>query len=1205
MADEQRRPKRQRRGEVRNEDEGGKGNKTERGIEPCTSFEGGAGVAIGVEEESCSVFRNLAEHVRDWKSLGCVLAWLIFNGPQLHLPGMVNSTGVNVNAVRRGCFRKRSNPFPFSLGDLSHLQNSFKGRPLHEVLNSQDVNDFGTEGLILSCMSSINSLSGKTRDVALGPWNKLQSKAVETIRRSVHRCLQMPVSLHRTADAAEKELSERFLAYSGEEVPKMQPLSYDQVVSALPPVEHGGSISATSLVSGRTRSLLMNPEHCILEDDGRILPKLQAKVHFQPGEMMKVSQLLVERNICEWIPLDDVVKYRGERVLNGLFAVGKNSFLDDGREIQRCIMNLIPSNSILTKLEGSVRKLPNICQWLSITLEGNEELSFYQSDMSSAFYLFSLPPGWSRLLAFNVVKDGHELGKMGGCKFVLACRVLPMGWSSAVGVMQEMAENLSNAGKLEQRCRLERTKVVPRWMCQTLEESRETQKAWYHVYLDNFCAAEKVSSSQPGLEAARMHEELESAWRDYGVLSSAKKKVVGAKEVLELGAFVGGSGKLIGGSGERLVRLVQTTLVVLSSKRLRKKWVQLLAGRWVHVLQFRRPGMGYLDLAWAFIAGTKGGQAVENKVRGEFLDLCFGVCLFHTNLNAGIAEVTTASDASSTGGAVGVAKELLEAGKSLVAADQVEDIVPVIPVLVLSLFNGIGGAFRAYDLCGVRPMVLISFDLHGPANRVVSRRWPHAIIEKDVRECTPSKMREWLFKYPDIQAIHVWGGFPCTDLSAAKAFRSNLLGEHSGLFYEIKRILKQLKQVFGFSFDIRFVIENVSSMDAEAEEEISRELGRKPFHVNSAEAVPLQRPRFCWTNVDCEQEIEGATKTVEQRWIHVQLQATYPTDEQWLEEGSTRTPGVVFPTCMKSIVRQRPPPKPIGLSRTSEECQLRWRADDFRFPPYHYRDEFVIWRNGKWRLLSGSERELLHGYGFNHTCLCKSASDIKKSYIAFEDERKSLVGDSFSLYSFVYFAAQAIRPFVQPPSYPQLVARMGMAPGYCAPIWEQIPLCRTLKYNNNSKLAATPSDLHRVLLRRINHTGSDVRISTGTILNPKNYPRQSVQADWWKWEHVFACKWTSPEQINSLELRSILLAVQWQVKHLQAHDLRMFHLTDSYICMAVISKGRSSSRMLMRLLRQLNAWLLTFQLYLIVMHVESSENPTDKGSRMGGAADSS
>ena len=58
-----------------------------------------------------------------------------------------------------------------------------------------------------------------------------------------------------------------------------------------------------------------------------------------------------------------------------------------------------------------------------------------------------------------------------------------------------------------------------------------------------------------------------------------------------------------------------------------------------------------------------------------------------------------------------------------------------------------------------------------------------------------------------------------------------------------------------------------------------------------------------------------------------------------------------------------------------------------------------------------------------------------------------------------------------------------------------------------------------------------------------------------KWEHLFNYKWKLSEHINVLELRTILHAIRYHIMHLKACHLRVFHVTDSYICMSVISKG--------------------------------------------------
>ena len=141
------------------------------------------------------------------------------------------------------------------------------------------------------------------------------------------------------------------------------------------------------------------------------------------------------------------------------------------------------------------------------------------------------------------------------------------------------------------------------------------------------------------------------------------------------------------------------------------------------------------------------------------------------------------------------------------------------------------------------------------------------------------------------------------------------------------------------------------------------------------------------------------------------------------------------------------------------------------------------------------------------------------------------------------------------------------------------------------------SSLNRFLLRRTNHTGSDIRIATGEIVNPKVFPRQSVQATWWDWQPIFAQRWKRKAHINVLEMEALLLSVRHQIERFNFCDARVFHISDSYVTISVVSKGRSGSKQLQRVMRRLAALLLGHGLTLIVAHVESTENPTDAMSR--------
>ena len=893
-------------------------------------------------------------------------------------------------------------------------------------------------------------------------------------------------------------------------------------------------------------------------------------------------------------------RYRGQRVLNGMFGVPKSSSLEDGRPCLRCIMNLIPSNATMVQLEGSVRDLPGVTQYLSISLAEGETIQMFQSDMVSAFYLFRLPEAWHRFLCFNITFDGNEIGKTAGTRFYLSCAVLPMGWTSAVSVMQELSTELLLRGGLDSCRQITRSRPLPGWLTSVLASASKDGAHWWHVYLDNFFSGERVEHGALADKAERLHSDAEKAWSSVGVLSSEKKKARFLEVADELGARVDG-GQSIGVSGERLIKLLRTTAVLLGEIKIQRKWLQVVAGRWVHVFQFRRLGMSLLHRLWKWISGKRLGGKGVLSAREELFMCMLGSCMFHTYLGSKVSEVASASDASNTGGAVGASEKLSKEGADfLESVGRLEQSPPQrVDVLVVSLFNGIGACFRCYDILGVQPMGLISYEIFGPANRICSRRWPHATYCQDVRSIDEHTVRQWLFRYPHVTSLHLWGGFPCVDLSSVRYGRKNLRGNESGLFFEILRILRLIRRVFGSGFRVHFFIENVSSMDQSAAEEISQALGVLPYKVQCSDVVPVSRPRYCWTDINIE-GLAGIQIVDKGYYKEVKVWGEYPESSQWLRPDSVweaENTGVVFPTCMKAVARRAPPPAPAGLFRCDADAIGRWESDEYRYPPYQYKAEYVIWSDSGWRLIDSQERELLHGFGFDHTSPCLSASNIKQSAQAYEDLRCTLVGDCFSVYSFVIFPWAALAKKLPDFDYHHLCQRMGMAPGFSAPFWLHCPFQRRLCYGKPESLGPTVGDLTRVLLTKVNHTGSDVRVTTGQIMAPKAFPRQSAAPQWWEWKHVFHSRWKAKEHINLLEMRAIMLALRWRVCHLKEIDVRFCHLTDSYVCMSVLSKGRSSSDMLMVVLRKVAAFCLCFGLLPILLHVESTENPTDEASR--------
>ena len=434
----------------------------------------------------------------------------------------------------RACRIKRE-LFPLPSMWSEFLKVSFDERDLHTVLNSLDF-----ERVAVCCWSELaviylNYLRSRSFGKHLEKPTVVQRDLLKAIERCVGQVLKDDCNIQWNAEAVEQDLKKKNLSYEGEEVAKAEELSLARVAPALPPVGHGGAIDICQWVSGRTLWYLRNPLACIQPDVGQPLPKLQAKVHIRSGEKLSLARLLVERNICTWTRDHDVLRYREERVLNGLFGVEKSSLCPSGETMLRCIMNLIPSNSVLKTLEGRVHRLPSI---------------------------------W----AIDFFWHGWRLAGGGGGR-----------WPAVGG--------RANA-----------------FMTECQQEAETHKRTWWQVYLDNFAGGERVGKDESG-QSGKEQALVEKLWADAGILSSEKKSVTEALAAVELGAFVGGKGQWVGGSAERLLKTIKLTMWLLEKGRLNRKRLQIVLGRWVFILQFRRPAMSHFEDAWQVIA--------EGRVKSE------------------------------------------------------------------------------------------------------------------------------------------------------------------------------------------------------------------------------------------------------------------------------------------------------------------------------------------------------------------------------------------------------------------------------------------------------------------------------------------------------------------------------------------------------------------------------------------------------------
>ena len=135
--------------------------------------------------------------------------------------------------------------------------------------------------------------------------------------------------------------------------------------------------------------------------------------------------------------------------------------------------------------------------------------------------------------------------------------------------------------------------------------------------------------------------------------------------------------------------------------------------------------------------------------------------------------------------------------------------------------------------------------------------------------------------------------------------------------------------------------------------------------------------------------------------------------------------------------------------------------------------------------------------------------------------------------------------------------------------------------------------------RLVSTKGADIMlISTPDEVQSHQRLRRTVNPKMWKWRVISGWKWTGQgEHINSLELRACLACLRWRLEHVQEHDCRILHLTDSLVCLHSMTRGRTSSRRLRRTLCRINSLLLARNVVGLWGYVSTDLNPADRPSR--------
>lgn len=216
-------------------------------------------------------------------------------------------------------------------------------------------------------------------------------------------------------------------------------------------------------------------------------------------------------------------------------------------------------------------------------------------------------------------------------------------------------------------------------------------------------------------------------------------------------------------------------------------------------------------------------------------------------------------------------------------------------MLHISLFSGIGGFDLAAEWAGWTNIV--SCEINPFGRRHLEYYWPNAYHHTDIHTLTIEKINEELTKRRGADwrtnDIVLTGGFPCQDASIAKQDgegQQGLSGERTGLFYEMVRVIEQVKPKYIVAENVANILRTNNGRDfAEIINELVRmgyncewrvcrasEVGAahnraRLYMVGYTKSIRLQAHESFFANVDTEIQqgrrvVAGTTASVWASW---------------------------------------------------------------------------------------------------------------------------------------------------------------------------------------------------------------------------------------------------------------------------------------------------------------------------------------------------
>ena len=127
---------------------------------------------------------------------------------------------------------------------------------------------------------------------------------------------------------------------------------------------------------------------------------------------------------------------------------------------------------------------------------------------------------------------------------------------------------------------------------------------------------------------------MQGMYQKLGVPYSSDKTTSREERCEKLGALVDGKRGILGVTSVRALDFISLVLYVAGQERVPTKWMQIVLGKFVHLVQFRRPLLKFVKHGWSRIHSLSHGGPLEPHEVDEVFRLCMMLPLCFTDLRA-------------------------------------------------------------------------------------------------------------------------------------------------------------------------------------------------------------------------------------------------------------------------------------------------------------------------------------------------------------------------------------------------------------------------------------------------------------------------------------------------------------------------------------------------------------------------------------------